>query len=81
MTDIQAALATSLSLIEEELEVQRLAAAELGGMLKLAVALHLSDKPDEAKAAAKLALDFEYNWLLSCEISARVADLIGLDEE
>lgn len=50
---------------------------------KLSEVVHAveSGEEDEAKKLMSEALDFEFNWLLDCEISAPLAEFLGYDEE
>lgn len=67
--------------VDEELKSQGESAAKLKEQLRAVVEAVERKDEAEAKKLMKQALDYEYNWILNCEIGAPLSEFIGYDGE
>lgn len=74
-------LGEALARADAELKAQGESAVKLKEHLRAVVEAVEREDEAEAKKLMKQALDYEYNWILNCEIGAPLAEFIGYDGE
>lgn len=80
-SNLRLELRAAIERADAELERQKYYCVQLKSKLLRVVDAVERDDREEAKKLMTHALDYEYTWLLDCEIGTQLSEYLGFDEE